>query len=139
MRSVLVPLLAAGFIGWAAGLAGCDAILGIGDHSLAEGPDTGGPTSVTSSTSTSSTPLGGAEAGSSSANAGGVVASLYCSEDASACVVGAIESVGRIPGDGGTGIMADGGLVTLSDDGFELGGTSCDSTGMHCVTGGLSP
>jgi hypothetical protein len=27
----------------------------------------------------------------------------------------------------------------VTDDGFELGGTSCDPTGMACVTGGISP
>jgi hypothetical protein len=27
----------------------------------------------------------------------------------------------------------------VTDDGFELGGTSCDPTGTACVTGGISP
>ncbi|HXX68662.1 MAG TPA: hypothetical protein VEK07_15850 [Polyangiaceae bacterium] len=114
-------------------LAGCDAILGIGDHTLAASADSGGPNSGSSSTSGISETAGG-DAG----NAGGAVASLLCG-DSGTCVVGAIESVGRVPAEGGAGTLPDGSPVTLFDDGFEQGGTSCDPTGMDCVTGALSP
>ena len=110
-------------------LAGCDAILGIGDHTVAVPVDSGGPISGSSNTGGSSQTAGAD---------GGTLASLLCS-DSGICVVGAIESVGRVPAVGGTGTLPDGSPVTLFDDGFEQGGTSCDPTGMDCVTGALSP
>lgn len=106
-------------------LGGCDAIVGIGDHALA-GTTTSTPDSGLSPDATSP---------------GGAVASLLCGGDSGACVVGAIESVGRVPlpDGGGSGLLPDGAVVTLTDDGFELGGSQCDPTGMDCVTGALSP
>jgi hypothetical protein len=50
---------------------------------------------------------------------------------------GGIYSVGRVPHDGGVAVMRDGMVVSVVDDGFELGETLC--SGTVCVTGGIVP
>jgi hypothetical protein len=65
------------------------------------------------------------------------VAASACSNMDGACVTGGIVSIGRMPAAPDAGLMAASAVVT--DDGFELGGTSCDPTGMACVTGAISP
>jgi hypothetical protein len=65
------------------------------------------------------------------------VAASACSDMDAACVTGGIFSIGRTPAAVDAGLISA--SVGLTDDGFELGGTSCDPTGMACVTGGISP
>jgi len=65
------------------------------------------------------------------------VAASACSDMDAACVVGGIFSIGRTPAALDAGL--DSASAAVTDDGFELGGTSCDPTGMACVTGGISP
>jgi hypothetical protein len=88
---------------------GCDAILGIDRHDLASTAIDGGP-----------------------------VTALLCGGDGT-CVSGGIVSVGRVPNQGGAATLADGASVTLTDDGFDLGGTMCDTSGATCVTGAITP
>jgi hypothetical protein len=59
--------------------------------------------------------------------------------DSGVCVSGGIFSVGRTPDMAGGGIAAlpGGGLVTLTDDGFEVGETLCKDA--ICVTGAITP
>jgi hypothetical protein len=65
------------------------------------------------------------------------VAASACSNMDAACVTGGIFSMSRTPAAPDAGLMSASAVVT--DDGFELGGTSCDPTGTACVTGGISP
>lgn len=110
--------------------AGCDAVLGIGPHQLADAatpfmpaPDAG--------------PTGADDAAS---DAPAVPLQAGACGDSGACAFGGLLSVGRVPGDaGGAGVLPDGATVRLTDDGFELGGTTCDPSGTTCVTGGLTP
>jgi hypothetical protein len=46
-------------------------------------------------------------------------------------VTGGLASVGRL--------ASDGGAITVTDDGFELGGASCSDAGTICVTGAITP
>jgi hypothetical protein len=64
---------------------------------------------------------------------------LQCDADASACVAGGIVSGGADVTRAGSATLPSGGIVTLSDDGFELGATTCDASGKLCVTGGIAP
>jgi hypothetical protein len=64
---------------------------------------------------------------------------LHCDESASACVAGGIVSSGADVTRAGSATLPSGGTVTLSDDGFELGATTCDVSGKLCVTGGIAP
>jgi hypothetical protein len=53
---------------------------------------------------------------------------------------GAIYTVNRVrSADAGYGLLPDGGLVTITNDGFEFGETRCDATGTTCLTGSLTP
>jgi hypothetical protein len=137
---------------------GCNSILGIDDHQLAPGESQGVDASTQLDAGTpqqqdggpgsprDSGPTGGdGAANADSADAGkggrpgGAVAAFQCGGDSGACVLGGIFSVGRVPDDAGTGSLLDGGTVTLTDDGFEFGNTVCDTTGMTCVTGAITP
>ncbi len=60
-----------------------------------------------------------------------------CSNADAACVTGGIFSVSQATAPSEGGVLPTGALVT--DDGFELGGTSCNAPGMICVTGGIGP
>jgi hypothetical protein len=64
---------------------------------------------------------------------------LYLCGDSGVCVSGGIFSVGRTPdmAGGGTAALPGGGLVTLTDDGFEIGETLCKDA--ICVTGAITP
>jgi hypothetical protein len=64
---------------------------------------------------------------------------LQCADKASACVAGGIISGGADITRAGSAMLPGGGTVTLSDDGFELGATTCDVSGKQCVTGGIAP
>jgi hypothetical protein len=85
-------------------------------------------------------PDGGLDAG-PAGNEGGAVVSLQCGSDAGACVSGGVFSIGFPQDDAGAGlaVLPDGGTITVTDDGFEFGGTTCDTTGMTCVTGAITP
>ncbi len=50
---------------------------------------------------------------------------------------GALTTIGRAPDNPAMGTLPDGGRVTLTDDGFEPGGTVCN--GAICVTGAITP
>jgi len=58
-----------------------------------------------------------------------------CAADGGVCVIGGIFSGARVPANADAGA----GAAAVTDDGFELGVTSCDSTGITCVTGGIAP
>jgi hypothetical protein len=152
-----------------AALVGCDSILGIDPHSLEadgggsasysesgvgseSGPTVGtesGPGSVDSGPEAESgLDSGGADSGSeggtdagSPPNEGGFVPPQQCGGDAGACVSGGVFSIGLPQDDAGAeiAVLPDGGTITVTDDGFEFGGTSCDTTGMTCVTGAITP
>jgi hypothetical protein len=96
------------FLAAVPGVAGCNSILGNEDHSLAPA-DSG----------VADAPQEG--------NAGGSVPPTS----------GGIYSVGRVPDDASAAMLPDGGLVTLTDDGFEFGETLCKGT--TCVTGAIVP
>jgi hypothetical protein len=64
---------------------------------------------------------------------------LQCDAKSGACVAGSIVSGGADVGHAGSATLPGGGTVTLSDDGFELGATTCDGSGKVCVTGGIAP
>ncbi len=66
-----------------------------------------------------------------------VAVASSCSNTDAACVTGGIFSVSRAIARSEAGVLPTGALVT--DDGFELGGTSCNAAGMPCVTGGIAP
>jgi hypothetical protein len=59
-------------------------------------------------------------------------------DGAPALVQGGIFSVGNDPGTGSAS-LPDGATATLLDQGFELGGATCDSSGAICVTGAITP
>lgn len=63
---------------------------------------------------------------------------LQCDTRSGACVAGSIVSGGGDVGHG-SATLPGGGTVTLSDDGFELGATTCDGSGKVCVTGEIAP
>jgi hypothetical protein len=42
-------------------------------------------------------------------------------------------------GGAGAGTLPDGAPVLLLDQGFELGGATCDPSGAFCVTGAITP
>jgi hypothetical protein len=111
---------------------------GSGDSST--GSSSGSEGSGDSSTGSSSRPDGGGDSatGSSSGSEGGAVATSLCG-DSGACVLGGVFSVGEGTGNAGSAILSDGGTITLMDNGFEFGGTSCDTTGTKCVTGAITP
>jgi hypothetical protein len=100
--------------------------------SLADGPDDAGPKADAFSDS-------GADVG-PTRNEGGP-RPLSCAGDSGTCVFGGVFSVGRAPdpAGGGAGILPDGAAVSLTEDGFEQGGTTCDTAGVICVTGAITP
>jgi hypothetical protein len=146
-------LLTAGLLG-----VGCNAILGIEDHSLAPDAspgagfdaapseagipgDEGMPGTVDSALDSGSSVEGSVEGSTDSGvrSEGGAVAAVACADDAGACVVGGVFSVGRVADDAGAGTLPNGDPVTVTDDGFEWGGATCDPTGKSCVTGAIAP
>jgi hypothetical protein len=156
MRLALAPVV---LVAAATALVACNSILGISDHEEATQGGDGGtkvsdsgheggrkgrdsePDDGSSGSPDGSTP--GDDSGEDSGDAepagneGGAV--TLCASGADACVFGGIFSVGRVPNEAGIGALPDGAPVTLTDDGFEFGGTTCDDAGVTCVTGALSP
>jgi hypothetical protein len=123
-RSRLLALAALGALALAG--SGCDAILDVHPHGLAPGDGGEG----------NGLPIDAGYDGAPGAP-GGPVASVLCN-DAGACVAGGLLSVGRVPDDAGA-TTPDGATVRVTDDGFDFGATSCDPTGVTCVTGAITP
>jgi hypothetical protein len=141
---ILVFALFAGSVGV---LMACNLVLGnlqdaVGDggRETSIGSSSGSEGGEDSSTGSSSRPDGGGDSstGSSSGSEAGAVATSLCG-DSGACVLGGVFSVGEGTGNAGSAILSDGGTIMLTDNGFEFGGTSCDTTGTKCVTGAITP
>ncbi len=152
------PSLVAALMGLILASVGCESILGIADHGVAPAADDGGakvadsgrkvdgssPPHLDSGRGEEHEDSGKDDAGQDSgrdATPGRAVASLQCAGDSGTCVSGEISSGGGfVPDDeAGPASLPDGATVTLTDDGFEFGGTTCDDAGTTCVTGGLTP
>jgi|CZKU01.1.fsa_nt_gi hypothetical protein len=126
------------FLAAAVASAGCNSILGIDDHDLAPpgspGPGEGGIPLLDGGLQ----PDTGSLAQDSGVTGDGAPAEAGSPGGAVPPTSGGIYSVDRVPVEGGVA-LPDGGFVTLTDDGFEFGETLCDTTGMTCVTGSLTP
>jgi hypothetical protein len=135
MRSLALVFVGASI----AALAGCDSLFGVGPHELATDAGTGGGAPGPGGEGgPDASPLAATDAA-VEASPGRPVAAALCS-DSGVCLGGGIFSVDRVPDEAGSGALPGGGVVTLTDDGFEFGNTMCDpqDSGV-CVTGGLTP
>ena len=126
------------FLAAAIASAGCNSILGIDDHPLAAGSPPQGEGGVELLDSGFQPDTGGTHTPDSGTTADGASNEAGSPGGAVAPTSGGIYSVDRVPVEGGVA-LPDGGVVTLTDDGFEFGETLCDTTGMTCVTGSLTP
>jgi hypothetical protein len=117
-----------------AGTAGATGAAGAGTAGAtgAAGAGTAGATGAAGAGTAGATGAGGA------GGTSGARVPVSCG-DAGACVAGAIDSVGRPPDQAHSGALPDGGVATVTDDGFEVGGTSCNQAGSACVTGAITP
>jgi hypothetical protein len=124
------------FVALAFASVGCESILGIDDHAFAPRTEDGGGKLADSGIAEDQGDSGKKDVD----TPGHAVASLQCAADTNACVSGGIFSVGQAsPDHGGVASLPDGAAITLTDEGFEFGGTMCDDAGTTCVTGALTP